>query len=163
MKKDWSFKKVLIWALIMGFSSTLFGVEYGLIPGLILSWLISKAVDKYDEKYEGENKNNKIDCQEHQTTNTANIEQHVNSETTLKKEIIGVDAKPIIVENEENEKNKENKDSDVNVSTPIKLEENIESKNLNESDTKNIFCRKCGTKLDSDAKYCRKCGTKIEE
>ena len=36
---------------------------------------------------------------------------------------------------------------------------NVVDNNVNPSVP--IFCRKCGTKLDSDALFCRKCGTKV--
>ena len=32
-----------------------------------------------------------------------------------------------------------------------------------ENANKIFFCRKCGTKLDNDARFCRKCGTEIKE
>lgn len=45
--------------------------------------------------------------------------------------------------------------------------ENLENAKGEEAETQSIqndtplFCRKCGTKLDSDSLFCRKCGTKV--
>lgn len=163
MMNGWSAKKVLIWALIMGFSSTLFGVEYGLIPGLILSWLISKAFDKYDAEHKEKNTKSKIDCQEYQTIENTDADYQTNSKLSLEKEIADVDAEPIIMKSNDDEENMGSEENDINNTADTKLEESFKVENANEPDKKIIYCRKCGIKLDLDAKYCRKCGTKIEE
>lgn len=163
MMKGWNVKKVLIWALIMGFSSTLFGVEYGLIPGLILTWLISKAFDKYDTKHKEESTKSKIDCQEYQTIEKTDTDYQANSKLSLEKETMDVDTKPIIMKSSDDVENTGSEENDINNRADTKLEENFETENANGQDKNFIYCRKCRTKLDLDAKYCRKCGTKIEE